>query len=52
MIKTNEEESRQYNIKLSNTEVEQIRDITKIDPVATAVVAIVRRFIATNKTDK
>ena len=51
-MKTQEEEYRQYNIRLSDNEVAKIRDITKIDPVATAVVAIVRRFIATNKEDK
>lgn len=49
---TPEEEYRQYNIRLSDDEVSAIRDITKVDAVATAVVAIVRKTIAECKKEK
>lgn len=40
-----EEDYRQVNIRLTPAEIEAVRDITKVDAIAPAVVAIVRKAI-------
>ena len=40
-----EEDYRQVNIRLTTAEIEAVRDITKVDAIAPAVVAIVRKAI-------
>lgn len=40
-----EEDYRQVNIRLSLSEIKAVRDITKVDAIAPAVVAIVRKAI-------
>ena len=44
-MNTSEEEYRQINIRLTDAEIAAVRDLTKVDAVATAVVAIVRKAI-------
>ena len=44
-MNTPEEEYRQINIRLTDAEIAAVRDLTKVDAVATAVVAIVRKAI-------
>lgn len=41
-----EYEYRQINLRLKDEEISAVREITKVDAVATAVVAIVRKAIA------
>jgi hypothetical protein len=45
----NEEEYKQVNIRLKDEEIAAIREITQVDAVATAVVAIVRQKIVEHK---
>lgn len=40
-----EEDYRHVNIRLTTAEIEAVRDITKVDAIAPAVVAIVRKAI-------
>lgn len=40
-----EEDYRQVNIRLTPTEIKAVRDVTKVDAIAPAVVAIVRKAI-------
>lgn len=40
-----EEDYRQINIRLTPAEIKAVRDITKVDAIAPAVVAIVRKAI-------
>ena len=48
-MNTPEEEYRQINIRLTDAEIEAVRDITKVDAVAPAVVSIVRKAIEEKK---
>lgn len=48
-MNNNEEEYRQINIRLKDDEIAAVREITQVDAVATAVVAIVRKKIAEHK---
>lgn len=43
---TRAEEYRQVNIRLTEAEIAAVRDITKVDALGPAVVAIVRKAIA------
>ena len=48
--KTNETRTRRdYSIKLYDDEVAAIRNITKVDAIAPAVVALLRKAIEENK---
>lgn len=49
MDKSNEEPSKQITIRLTDSEIEDVRDLTKVDAVAPAVVSIVRKAIAKAK---
>lgn len=44
-MNTPEEEYRQVNIRLMESEIEAVRNLTKVDAVAPAVVSIVRKAI-------
>ena len=44
-MNTPEEEYRQINIRLTDAEIAAVRNLTKVDAVAPAVVAIVRKTI-------
>ena len=43
---SNEEETKQVNIRLTDAEIAAVRELTKVDAVAPAVVSIVRKAIA------
>ena len=44
-MNTEEENSRNITIRLTDAEIAAVRDLTKVDAVAPAVVAIVRKVI-------
>ena len=44
-MNTPEEEYRQVNIRLTDAEIKAVRNITKVDAIAPAVVSIVRKAI-------
>lgn len=44
-MNTPDEEYKQVNIRLTPAEIEAVRNITKVDAIAPAVVAIVRKTI-------
>ncbi len=44
-MNTPEEEYRQVNIRLTPAEIEAVRNLTKVDAIAPAVVSIVRKAI-------
>ena len=44
-MNSNEEETKQINIRLTDAEIAAVRNITKVDAVAPAVVSIVRKEI-------
>lgn len=48
-MNTHEEEYRQINIRLTDAEIAAVRDLTKVDAIAPAVVSIVRKAIEQNK---
>lgn len=44
-MNTSAEECRQISIRLTENEIKCVREITKVDAIAVAVVAIVRKVI-------
>ena len=44
-MNTPDEEYKQVNIRLTQAEIEAVRDITKVDAIAPAVVSIIRKTI-------
>lgn len=44
-MKNTSEECRQISIRLTENEIKCIREITKVDAIAVAVVAIIRKAI-------
>ena len=40
-----DEDYRQINIRLTPAEIESVRDLTKVDAIAPAVVAVIRKAI-------
>ena len=48
-MNTPEEEYRQINIRLTDAEIAAVRDLTKVDAIAPAVVSIVRKAIEQSK---
>ncbi len=48
-MNTPEEEYRQVNIRLTQAEIEAVRNLTKVDAIAPAVVSIVRKAIEQQK---
>lgn len=45
MMNNTSEECRQISIRLTDNEIKCVREITKVDAIAVAVVAIVRKAI-------
>lgn len=45
MMNNTSEECRQISIRLTENEIKWVREITKVDAIAVAVVAIVRKAI-------
>ena len=44
-MNTPDEEYKQVNIRLTPSEIEAVRNITKVDAIAPAVVSIIRKTI-------